>query len=437
MAALSVLLAAVAEDGHVAPLLAVAQGLIERGHRVRFLTGAAFRTAIEGVGAEFLPWPDDAEVDHRAFIATAREAGRRTTGLAGLALVVEGAFLPPAAGQYRAILQAVAVEGTDAILVEPEVVGAAAIALSPDPHPPVIVCGIFPLILTSVDTAPFGLGLLPRPGPVGALRNRALNALTRGVVLRRPQRIAERMLRELSGARLDRFFLDWGAQAARYVQFTVAGFEYPRRDLPPGFEFIGPLAPAATRHDELPGWWPDLDGRRVVHVTQGTMANMRPEELILPTLRALAERDVLVVATTGPDAPADLTAKLGGALPANARVSPFLPYRQLLPLVDVFVTNGGYGGVQQALSHGVPIVAAGVSEDKRETSRRVAWSGVGIDLGTSTPTEEAIAAAVDRVLTETHFRDRAGAVAAEIAAAPGMDGLEQLIWDIVAERTVR
>src|SRR6478736_4672589 len=98
MAALSVLLAAVAEDGHVAPLLAVAQGLIERGHRVRFLTGAAFRTAIEGVGAEFLPWPDDAEVDHRAFIAAARNGGRRTTGLAGLALVVEGAFLPPAAG---------------------------------------------------------------------------------------------------------------------------------------------------------------------------------------------------------------------------------------------------------------------------------------------------------------------------------------------------
>ena len=40
---------------------------------------------------------------------------------------------------------------------------------------------------------------------------------------------------------------------------------------------------------------------------------------------------------------------------------------------------------------------------------------LGIDLGTSTPTEEAIAAAVDRVLTETRFRDRAGVLAAEIA----------------------
>ena len=144
-----------------------------------------------------------------------------------------------------------------------------------------------------------------------------------------------------------------------------------------------------------------------------------------------------MVATTGPDASADLTAQLGGALPANARVSPFLPYRQLLPLVDVFVTNGGYGGVQQALSHGVPIVTAGVSEDKRETSRRIAWSGVGIDLGTSTPTEEAIAAAVDRVLTETRFRDRAGALAAEIASVPGMERLERLIRDVVAEKIVR
>jgi hypothetical protein len=41
------------------------------------------------------------------------------------------------------------------------------------------------------------------------------------------------------------------------------------------------------------------------------------------------------------------------------------------------VTNGGYGGVQQALANGVPLVVAGDSEDKPEVAARVRWSGTG------------------------------------------------------------
>jgi UDP:flavonoid glycosyltransferase YjiC (YdhE family) len=37
------------------------------------------------------------------------------------------------------------------------------------------------------------------------------------------------------------------------------------------------------------------------------------------------------------------------------------------------VTNGGYGGVQMALSYGVPLVVAGASEDKPEVAP--VWRG--------------------------------------------------------------
>jgi hypothetical protein len=43
-------------------------------------------------------------------------------------------------------------------------------------------------------------------------------------------------------------------------------------------------------------------------------------------------------------------------------------------------------GKHRALQHGVPVVVAGDSEDKVETSARLAWSGAGIRLRTSTPT---------------------------------------------------
>ena len=118
----------------------------------------------------------------------------------------------------------------------------------------------------------------------------------------------------------------------------------------------------------------------MVHVSQGTVANDDLEELVLPTMRALADHHVLVVVSTG-GAPVDAL----GPLPPNVRAAEFLPYGELMPKVRVFVTNGGYGGLHFALGHGVPIVVAGDTEDKMETTRRVEWSGVGINLRTGRP----------------------------------------------------
>ena len=99
----------------------------------------------------------------------------------------------------------------------------------------------------------------------------------------------------------------------------------------------------------LPDWWADLDaGRPVVHVSQGTIANARPD-LIAPAIEGLAAEDVLVVVSTGGRSIESL--KLG-KLPANVRISTFLPYPQLLPKCAVMVTNGGYGGVQMAVASG-------------------------------------------------------------------------------------
>jgi UDP:flavonoid glycosyltransferase YjiC (YdhE family) len=64
-------------------------------------------------------------------------------------------------------------------------------------------------------------------------------------------------------------------------------------------------------------------------------------------------------------------------LPANARAATFLPYDSLLPKTDVFVTNGGYGGVQYALRYGVPVITTSGHEDKPEVAARIAWSGAG------------------------------------------------------------
>jgi UDP:flavonoid glycosyltransferase YjiC (YdhE family) len=61
-------------------------------------------------------------------------------------------------------------------------------------------------------------------------------------------------------------------------------------------------------------------------------------------------------------------------------VERFIPYAHLMPHVDLLLTNGGFGSIQIALAHGVPVVTIGNTEEKPEIANRVNYAGVGIGL---------------------------------------------------------
>jgi UDP:flavonoid glycosyltransferase YjiC (YdhE family) len=151
-------------------------------------------------------------------------------------------------------------------------------------------------------------------------------------------------------------------------------------------------------------------------------------------MEAFADRgaDVLVIAILGwagatlalSDAVATPTGTDGAAGPAgavagpklppdNARVADFLSYDAVLAHADAWVHNAGFGAVNHGIAHGVPMVVAGEGMDKTENARRVAWSGVGIDLGTARPTRHMVRRAVDTVLEDGSWRERVGALRRE------------------------
>jgi UDP:flavonoid glycosyltransferase YjiC (YdhE family) len=120
-------------------------------------------------------------------------------------------------------------------------------------------------------------------------------------------------------------------------------------------------------------------------------------------------------------------------LPANARAAEYLNYDELLPRTDVFVTNGGYGSVQYALRYGVPIVATGGKEDKPEVGGRVAWSGVGRRIRKEQPSPDALRRAIHQVLHEPRYREASRRLAADMAAAPGLDGLAAVVDELTRD----
>lgn len=417
----SILLAAVPIHGHVTPLLGVARHFVARGDRVRFLTGSRFADAVDATGAVHVCLPEDADFDDRLDLHERFPDRANLKGPQALAFDIEHVFIAPARPQHDAVMAQHAVEPVDVVLTDPAFTGGAYIVGHPrDTRPAVAVCGVLPLSMTSPDVAPFGLGLAPAK-VFNRTRNRALTVLT-GPVFRGVDRLADNTNRELHSAPLGYPILEWARHADAVAQFTVPAFEYPRSDAPATLHFVGPISATGSRAPR-PSWWADLDnGRPVVHVSQGTIANKDFGQLIAPTLEALAHDDVTVVVATG-GRPLDTLPPL----PDNARAAEYLDYDELLPRTSVFVTNGGYGGVNHALRYGVPIVAIGGKEDKPEVGARIKWSGVGVRLRTDQPSPRALRRAVRETLRDPRYRDSCTRIAGDIAHAPGLDGLITIV----------
>ncbi|MBA8795031.1 UDP:flavonoid glycosyltransferase YjiC (YdhE family) [Friedmanniella endophytica] len=408
--------------GHLGPLLTIGRRLAA-DHEVAVLTGTTMRPLVAQAGLRFLPLPP-------AAVGSVRDRPVRRGQPRWVAARQEiiDRFIGPLGVQAEALHAELTVGGPDLVLADTAYLGALPLLLGTPRHarPPVVGLSVTPLSQVSSDASPFGTGLRHRGDPLARQRNRQVNWLLH----RGPLRPVQVALREaLAPWRLPAGGLNYFDAASRFdatFQLGLPELEYPRRRLPDTVRCLGPV-PAFTPERGLPDWWSrftTLAGQHpVVHVTQGTVDNDDLDRLVLPTLRVLARREVVTVVSTGAvdgrspvAAAAQLARRLGGTLPPRVFVTDFVPYDRLLPLTRLMITNGGWGGVQQAARHGVPLIVAGSTEEKPEVAARVAWSGLGVDLRTGTPSAARLARAVGRVLdgdrtlrVATALRDAAAA----------------------------
>jgi MGT family glycosyltransferase len=409
------LLASTPATGHLNPMLSIGRILISAGHEVAVLTSDIFRRNAEEIGASFHSLPYGANLDFRKIETVIPDIAQIPPGPQRRVALLSNLFVDVVPSQSAGLNRVLADYPADVILVDNTFFGIFPMLLGPrSARPPIAVCGTMFLHAPRDDGAPSFLGLPPASTPA-ELESYSAMAAEQDKLVNLP--VLDRLnhlLAEMGSPPLPMNFHDAAVLLPDlFLQMTVPGFEYPRENLPASVVFAGTL-PITPGQASLPDWADELDGsRKVVLVTQGTVSNLDFNQLIVPTLKALADQpDILVVVTAGGRAAEALPAPL----PANVRTADYLPFDWLLPKVDVFVTNGGYGSVNQALSHCIPVVGAGVTEDKGDVNARVAWSGAGIDLATSTPTEQMVKEAVLSILRVPTYRQKAEALAAEFFA---------------------
>ena len=420
-----ILLLSVPVFGHVKPMLAISRELVRRGHRVRWLAGAAFRERVEGTGASFCAFEDGFDYSRPDLVPDHLQAERdRLRGLAKLRFDLATFFIGPSEGFCRDLLRLHGQTPADLLVCDSFLMAGSWWAELTGRPWAQLCCTV--LTLPSRALAPFGLALQPDDSWRGRIRNRLLRTLTRSVLFRSLRRRADQARQSLELSPLQPWLFDV-VSPHLVLSGTVRSFEYPRPDCPPQVVFTGPLLENSDETFTPPAWWGELDHSTVVHVTQGTISN-DPAQLLRPALEALADEPVLVVACTGR---IDEGLEALGPLPANVRVASYIPYGALLPKTSLVLTNGGFQGVQAVLSHGIPMVTAGESEDKPEVCARLQRTGASIDLGTANPAPAAIRSAVRRVLNEPGFRAAANALAREASDAGGAVGAVDAIESVL------
>jgi MGT family glycosyltransferase/deazaflavin-dependent oxidoreductase (nitroreductase family) len=419
------LMATYPSPGHVAPAAAVVRELSGRGHDVRWYTGSRFAEVVADSGALFCPMAKSLDWHYNDFNSSF--PGRADLkGLKQNQFDLAEIFVRPLRDHLPALKALLVDEPADVFVSHTVFLGGG--WLHEMGGPPNATLGDTCLNYPSRDAAPYGTGLAPRDGWVGHLRNGALNAISRTMVMAPVVKAAREVRAELGLPPVPMRGLDFGLSPNLHIQLCPPGFEYPRSDLPGHVHFVGAPAPPMPAEFDPPRWWPRLsESTPVVLVTQGTIAT-EPADLLAPCLEGLASRDLFVVATTGGADPAVL-----GEPPSNAVVERFVPYSALLPHVDVMVSNGGFGSVQLAIAHGVPMVVAGTSEDKREVTAHVDWSGVGINLRTNRPSPKAIADAVQRALNDSKYRDRTQVLRAQTAGKSPAGAAAELLEELAVK----
>ena len=405
-----ILFATVPADGHINPLTGLAVHWRNLGHDVRWYTSPCYADKISKLQIPFYPLKRAKDISgdpNELFPARTKLKGK----IEKLNHDLSNVFVLRGPEYFEDIKEIRETFAFDAIVCDcaftavPYLVGKLRV--------PVLSIGVLPLVASSKDLFPMGLGLAPSNTFWGRRKQDALRLLADRILFRKPNRLMASLLNqyelEMQGANL---FDDLVQRATFVLQSGTPGFEYKRSDLGANVRFIGPLLPNGSNgtagtwsHEKLARY------KTVILATQGTVEK-DINKLLVPTLEAFKGTDSLLVVTTGGAQTAELRARYPHE---NIVIEDFIPFSDIMPRADVYVTNGGYGGVLMSMQHELPMVVAGVHEGKNEINARVGYFNLGINLETETPAPAQIRTAVETVLKDERYLKNIKRLNAEFA----------------------
>lgn len=407
--------------GNTPPALAVAAGLVARGHGVRLIADPALQAQAEGCGLGFTPWREAPHTGNRLARHDPLRDWEDRTPIGLASRLRHGLMYAPAARYADETLAALRAHGADAVLVTDPLYGAMVAAEASGLPWAVLVLNI--VTTPAPGRPPFGLGLIPARSPIARLRDVLLGAAVE-LTLRPglPALNAARARHELPRLRSSQA---QGLRAGRTIALTSRAFDFPDAATD-GVVYAGamlddpPWAVTTPTVPLPPGHLP------LVLVSLST-TYMAQAPLLQRICDALGRLPVRGLVTTGP-AVAPQTLRLAPNTVAVERA----PHAALLPQAAAVVTHAGHGTVMRALAAGKPLLCIPMGRDQHDTAARVVFHGAGRRLQASAGTS-VIASALRSVLDD----ERLHAAARALGESIRRECDETSLWEALAALTRR
>lgn len=426
---MNILFASQAIDGHFNPMTGVAMKLKERGHDVRWYTGPVFARKLQDLGIPILPFKR--AIEHRAdnlfelYPERAKLNGPMAIGFDG-----EKIFASNISNFFEDIRELDREFPFDVLVVDHSMFIQRLVA-----HllaKPVVNLVVIPNMESDPLVPPLFFGFRPPRNPAEKALQGMAGLLSDKVILRAAHQSYQRQhsfygLDVPKGARLTD---DAYRCSDAIIQAGTESLDFPRRNRNPKVKYVGALLPfrppGDTDPEDLPRGY-----RTTIVLTQGTMDNADQNKLIIPALEALKDMDALVIVATG----GRKTAELRERYPQpHIHIRDYVDFGAAFGSTDVFITNGGFGGVQLALSAGVPLVVSGINEGKSDVNARVEYAGAGINLRTEAPSPEKIRAAVRSILADPQWKNRAQQMREDFARQDPAQAAAEVIESVPGSR---
>lgn len=404
-----ILFANVPADGHFNPLTGLAMHLKSIGYDVRWYSSNTYAAKINKLGIAHYPFVRAFDISGGPVDQIFPEREQFKGQVAKLNFDMINVFILRSPEYFEDIQEIRKTFPFDLVIAD--VSFGALPLIRRQMNIPVVAIGIVPLTETSRDLGPAGLGLTPETGFFGRRKQDMMRFIADNIIFRKSNKAFRKIFRDYdidgSGSNI---FDALTRQSDLLLQSGTPGFEYKRSDLGSNIRYLGPLLPYQATHQQVRWYDARLEQYdRVILVTQGTVER-NPEKLIVPTLEAFKNSQHLVVVTTGGSQTAELKARYNAP---NIIIEDFIPFDDVMPYADVYVSNGGYGGVLLGIQHLLPLVVGGVHEGKLEINARVGYFKLGINMKTEKPTPEQVRQSVEAVFADEGYRKNVQALAKE------------------------
>jgi UDP:flavonoid glycosyltransferase YjiC (YdhE family) len=235
-----ILFASIPADGHFSPMTGMAMELKNQGHDVRWYTSRMFEEKLKKLGIPHYPFEKALEVNQFTVNEVFPERKKIKAGVPQLKFDLKHFFIYRSPEYFEDICEIKQSFPFDVFVCDAAFT--AGKLVKEKLKVPSVAVGIIPVMSTSKDLPPYGLGLTPDHSFGGRIKQKMLRFVAKNILFKESSAEYNKILKRYDLPAEKIVIFDIPAQRSDvFLQSGTPGFEYERGDMPEKLKFVGPL----------------------------------------------------------------------------------------------------------------------------------------------------------------------------------------------------